>query len=1165
MASLSNINGLFDVHSTGAILFSTSHGTSGQILRSNGNAAPTWVAASTVIGGPYLPLTGGTLTGATATDTGISFTVGGALTVSGLATFSSAVFTGGKLGVGTSDPGAEGYSFAEDLVILGGNSASDGAGITIRNNGKRYSVIAFGNGAGATGNDNDGEIYYDQTNKTMNFRTDHSPIVTFTNVGKVVAATATVAADSANTLTTKDYVDAIDHGVTQITAGTNVTITPVGGTGNVTINANTQGDITAITVGNGLAGTSLSGPIPNLTMSGSYSGTFTSTAVATDNIITSAGSLVINNPLDQNSNLIIAGRYDLGSTTLSFRSGHGGNANVWEMATIHVEDDGSYNGRIMFKTSPALYGNTPTTKMTIRSSGAIAFGTSITNYGGSGQVLTSAGNTTPTWTTPSTGTVTSVATGSGIGGGTITTTGTLTVGAGNGLSQSADGLLMSGSYTGTLTATTFSGPLSGNASTATTFNTGITNYKGVTDAAVIGQMMWKNYGNNHTIFDASQSTSPSGSSVNNTNSNTAWSSSYPTLMGWNGAGTYGVRVDSARIADSAANQGDYVTLGTAQTITASKTFSTLTYFTAGESINLKGARGSFTNEFMHLYNKVGIGNPAGWGQGETSTPNQGLSVYGGSNFAYGTSATSAFYGPITATGKILLAANNINFESGYSGNGLVLSHHGIGPSNAIVSGDSVYPDNLFINSGGAANDWSNVTIYGNVGIGTVSPDFKLQIEGGTNTEETVLKLDKGVTSDTGGHTTILAFGTESGGWAKAGIGFERTGSYDRGKIHFLQEDTVTTDTATLSDSVMTILPSGNVGIGTTSPVSKLQVGDHMATNTLTIGGWYAAGGGVLAFRSGYAPNPAYIWNTAEILATDDGNFNGRIEFKTSTIARAAPTIKMVLKANGRLGINTTTPDELVDITGGYLKFNGGDYGLKGSASLTYNPVSDHYFMANGSTKVVFKASGNVGINTTSPLNKLHVDGNVQIGGWTTAGSRYVGTARVDNGSWTNGAAGMEIQSVTESGQGNYDQKVHLISHRYNGGTSRVLTASFTTANNRVGIGDATPSYTLDVAGTIRATGDVIAYSDARVKDNVKTIDNALDKVTKLRGISYTRNDIEDKSTKIGVIAQEVLKVLPEVVSKDDEGKYSVSYGNIVGVLIEAIKELELRVKELENK
>ena len=78
MASLSNINGLFDVHSTGAILFSTSHGTSGQILKSNGNAAPTWIPQSDIVGA-YLPLAGGTLTGATATASGISFTVGGTL------------------------------------------------------------------------------------------------------------------------------------------------------------------------------------------------------------------------------------------------------------------------------------------------------------------------------------------------------------------------------------------------------------------------------------------------------------------------------------------------------------------------------------------------------------------------------------------------------------------------------------------------------------------------------------------------------------------------------------------------------------------------------------------------------------------------------------------------------------------------------------------------------------------------------------------------------------------------------------------------------------------------------------------------------------------------------------------------------------------------------
>ena len=109
------------------------------------------------------------------------------------------------------------------------------------------------------------------------------------------------------------------------------------------------------------------------------------------------------------------------------------------------------------------------------------------------------------------------------------------------------------------------------------------------------------------------------------------------------------------------------------------------------------------------------------------------------------------------------------------------------------------------------------------------------------------------------------------------------------------------------------------------------------------------------------------------------------------------------------------------------------------------------------------------------------------------------------------------------------------------------------------------TYALDVSGKIRATDDIIAYSDARVKDNVKTIENALEKVTKLRGVSYNRNDIKDKSNKIGVIAQEVKEVLPEIVSEDGLGMNSVAYGNMAGVFIEAIKELENRIKELENK
>jgi hypothetical protein len=93
--------------------------------------------------------------------------------------------------------------------------------------------------------------------------------------------------------------------------------------------------------------------------------------------------------------------------------------------------------------------------------------------------------------------------------------------------------------------------ISGNAATATNLTNNQNNWSSVGGLTnVIGLLAWKNYGNNHVIFDASQGTSPSGGGVNQTNATVAWSATYPTLMGWNGSQTYGVRVDSARVADS---------------------------------------------------------------------------------------------------------------------------------------------------------------------------------------------------------------------------------------------------------------------------------------------------------------------------------------------------------------------------------------------------------------------------------------------------------------------------------------------------------------------------------------------------------------------------------------------------------------------------------------
>ena len=137
-----------------------------------------------------------------------------------------------------------------------------------------------------------------------------------------------------------------------------------------------------------------------------------------------------------------------------------------------------------------------------------------------------------------------------------------------------------------------------------------------------------------------------------------------------------------------------------------------------------------------------------------------------------------------------------------------------------------------------------------------------------------------------------------------------------------------------------------------------------------------------------------------------------------------------------------------------------------------------------------------------------------------------------------------------------------------GGSSETFTVLQT---GRIGINDSTPDYTLDVSGnvsniSIYASHDIAAYSDARVKDEIETIPNALDKVNKLRGVTFKRTD-EGSTDKrmMGVIAQEVLDIIPEVVNqRESDGHYSVSYGNMVGILIEAVKELKAEVEELKK-
>jgi hypothetical protein len=133
---------------------------------------------------------------------------------------------------------------------------------------------------------------------------------------------------------------------------------------------------------------------------------------------------------------------------------------------------------------------------------------------------------------------------------------------------------------------------------------------------------------------------------------------------------------------------------------------------------------------------------------------------------------------------------------------------------------------------------------------------------------------------------------------------------------------------------------------------------------------------------------------------------------------------------------------------------------------------------------------------------------------------------------------------------------------YSAGTGMSL--SGTTFNctidspTEVGLGNLSSSGN-NLSGDFTATGNITAYSDIALKTDVKTIENALEKVNTIRGVTYTMHGKEGS----GVIAQELEQVMPMLVNSDSSFK-SVAYGNITGLLIQAVKELTAKIEKMEE-
>jgi hypothetical protein len=193
------------------------------------------------------------------------------------------------------------------------------------------------------------------------------------------------------------------------------------------------------------------------------------------------------------------------------------------------------------------------------------------------------------------------------------------------------------------------------------------------------------------------------------------------------------------------------------------------------------------------------------------------------------------------------------------------------------------------------------------------------------------------------------------------------------------------------------------------------------------------------------------------------------------------------------------------------------------------------------------------------VENVNVEGGITLGGvtntsWPASGGSFDGTA---TNTVSTGTIIFNDGALLQLGTGG-DIDI------YDSGTGAYIDC---VANHDLFIREGTSTrFTFDTgAGDFTATGNINSLSDRRVKENIETITGALDKVLAIRGVSY--NKIGSERHEVGVIAQEVEQILPEVVTtaEDETGTKSVSYGNIVGVLVEAIKELKAEIEELKKK
>jgi hypothetical protein len=402
------------------------------------------------------------------------------------------------------------------------------------------------------------------------------------------------------------------------------------------------------------------------------------------------------------------------------------------------------------------------------------------------------------------------------------------------------------------------------------------------------------------------------------------------------------------------------------------------------------------------------------------------------------------------------------------------------------------------NSGTPGSSYMSLGLYGGA-------TYALNVTGGGN-------VGIGITSPTGKLNVVGSGGVGQGlefdnyEIKFRGDGYAHYSLFNTNGVFSINNTSGAATTGTAGTNLLTILSGGNVGIGLTGPSSTLTVGGNppVAGEIAAVG----ASGGIALALSDNVNSSLYVRTASggAVIGTDGG---GNLKFATN--GNAASNAAMTILASGYVGINQTNPTARLDVVTGGSGGAGALIAQFGSlisprirlydenASSSLGPIlnfnAGNVSQITGAGNIALMPTGNVGINTTGPGYKLEVNGT------------------------------MNVDSILyNTGMTNYAADWYVCQH-----------------------------------GNGLYYGASCAASDRRLKTNIEPIGFALDNVIKLRGVFFDWKDKAKQKVQgrqIGLIAQEVEPIYPQVVITNSDGLKSLKYEGLIAPLIEAIKELK---------